>query len=157
MALQLAERRPKMIPNSATRCCCAIALLLLAACEDDEIIRQQSPGTRSELKLDLSSFRFVIEQGRNTYYQSRNYIESGGIGATLTRGKVCVENGKNCVESAVRYRVEAGKTLTQPNHKVATTLDKDNITIEYWGTADNGEPVHIRRTVKTSGAKVTVQ
>ena len=76
---------------------------------------------------------------------------------TLTRGKVCVENGKNCVESAVRYRVEAGKVLTQPNHKVTTILNKDNITIEYWGTADNGEPVHIKRTVKTSGAKVTVQ
>ena len=157
MALQLAERRHKMIPNSATKYCCTVALLLLAACEEQETSRQQSPSTRPELKLDLSSFRFVVEQGRKTYYQSRNYIESGGIGVTLTRGKVCVENGKNCVESAVRYRVEAGKVLTQPNHKVTTILNKDNITIEYWGTADNGEPVNIKRTEKTSGAKVTVQ
>jgi|GEM_PF-6810147 len=146
-----------MLATRALRICCAALLCFLAACEDEKAAKKQGAGSRTELKLDLSSFRFTVERGRNTYYHSRNYVESGGMGATLTRGKVCVENGKICVESAVQYRVEAGKTLTQPDHKVATTLDNDHITIEYWGSADNGEPVHVRRIVKTSGTEATVE
>jgi hypothetical protein len=135
----------------------AIAVLFLTACEEEQPVQNPTSGVRTELALKVSDFRYVVERERNTYYHSRNYIESGGMGATLTRGKVCVEKGKICVESGVRYRVEPGKTLTQPNHKVATTLMEDRITIEYWGTADNGEPVHIRRIIKTSGRVATVE
>ena len=144
--------------NLTLRAVCTVMMLVLAACEDDDTAqKKQDAGSRTELALNISDFRFAIERGRNTYYHNRNYAESGGMGATLTRGKVCVENGKICVESAVQYRVEAGKTFTQPDHKVATTLDKDRITIEYWGSADNGEPVHIRRILKTSGTEATVE
>ncbi|HAT36801.1 MAG TPA: hypothetical protein DCS82_13885 [Rhodospirillaceae bacterium] len=134
-----------------------IGVFLLAACEDDQATGKGSTGSRSDLDLQISDFRFTVERGRNTYYHNRNYVEKGGVGVTLNRGKVCVENGKICVESAVQYRVEPSATLTQPNHKVATTLDKDNITIEYWGSADNGEPVHIRRVVKTDGRTASVE
>ncbi|MDA0655982.1 MAG: hypothetical protein O2912_06200 [Proteobacteria bacterium] len=135
----------------------AIAVLFLTACEEEQPVQKPTTGIRTELALKVSDFRYVVERERNTYYHSRNYVESGGMGATLTRGKVCVENGKICVESGVRYRVEPGKTLTQPNHKVATTLKEDRITIEYWGTADNGEPIHIRRIIKTSGRTATLE
>lgn len=135
----------------------AIAVLFLTACEEDQPVQKPTAGIRAELALKLSDFRFVVERERNTYYHKRTYVESGGMGATLTRGKVCVENGKICVESGVQYHVEPGKALTQPNHKVATTLQEDSITVEYWGTADNGEPIHIRRIIKTSGNVATVE
>lgn len=133
------------------------AALFLAGCKEEQGAASPASGARSELDLQLSDFRFTVERGRNTYYHSRKYVEKGSVGVTLNRGKVCVENGKICVESAVQYRVEASATLNQPNHKVATTLDKHRITIEYWGSADNDEPVHIQRVVKTDGKTASVE
>jgi hypothetical protein len=147
-----------MFAKTTIKILCAAGLMLLAACDEDKPkAEKKGSGNRAEIALTLTDFRYAFENDRHTFFHSRNYVESGNVGVTFNRGKVCVEGGKICVESAVQYRIEPGATLTQPDHKVATKLEKDEITIEYWGSADNGEPVYVRRVVRTDGQTAKVQ
>ncbi len=76
---------------------------------------------------------------------------------TLQAGKVCVENGKACLSARVNYRIDATKSLEQPDHHVATRLAKDTITIEYWGKDDAGNDVSVKKTLTVAGESVRIQ
>ena len=75
----------------------------------------------------------------------------------MTGGRVCSGEGTKCVSARVRYRIEGGKTLVQPNHSVATKSESDVITIEYWGFDDSRKKVRLKRTLIVSGAKAEVR
>lgn len=101
--------------------------------------------------------RYEFAEGRHKYFHMRRYAESIGTGVTLQAGKVCVEAGKACLSARVNYRINGGKKLEQPNHHVATRLESDRITIEYWGKDDAGNDVRVSRTLVVQGEKMQVE
>ena len=77
--------------------------------------------------------------------------------ASLQAGKVCVEHGKACLSARVNYRIDGGKFLEQSDHLVATRLESDTITIEYWGKDDAGNDVRVLRKLTVTGKEISVE
>ena len=96
---------------------------------------------KAALQFTVEPIGYLFTDGRHRFTQNRRFLESAGVGVTLTRGKVCVDDGQECVEADVTYRIDAGKELVQPNHYVATLKVPDRAVLQYWGTDDNGHPV----------------
>lgn len=94
-----------------------------------------------ELAVDPQGYLFI--EGRHRFTQTRIFTETGGVGVTITKGKVCVSNGKECVEAEVAYRIDSGKELALQKHYVATETLPDDAKIEYWGVDDNGNAVSV--------------
>ena len=138
-----------------------LSITVLAGC--DEATNQQesaaaqqqpelSPGASAEtlkakkqakLALDIEQHGYLFIEGRHRFTQTRHFLESAGVGVTLTKGKVCVSSGKECVEAEVTYRVNAGQKLSLQQHYVATEALPDKAVVQYWGVDDNGNPVSV--------------
>ena len=149
----------RLIENTVGQTKLAIVVLMhtaLGACNDKEPEKQIGPGP-AQLVFQLGELRHEVIDGRHTYVHSRRYSESIGTGVTLQAGKVCVELGKACLSTRVSYRINGGESLVQPNHHVATRLESDMITIEYWGKDDAGNDVRVSKTLNVSGNKIDVQ
>lgn len=149
----------RLIEDTVGQTKLAIAVLILtalSACNDAEPEKQIGPGP-AKLAFELSGLRHELVDGRHIYFHNRSYSESVGTGVTLQAGKVCVELGKACLSARVSYRINGGKSLVQPNHHVATRLERDTITIEYWGKDDAGNDVRVFRTLNVAGNKIDVQ
>ena len=121
-----------------------LAFAILSACDD-------APEVRAVLAFVLDEMKYELrEDGRNTYHHNRRFVETAGIGVTLSRGEVCVE--QKCEEAEVRYRIDPNSSLVQVEHYVATLLPTDVITIRYSGVDDAGHPVVVTRTLSVNGA-----
>ena len=107
--------------------------------------------------MDLVNIEYTFKDGRHTYGHIRRFTESAGLGVVLDKGRVCVHNGEECAEALVKYRIEPGAVLDQPNHYVATKQLVDVITVEYSGKDDKGNPVVVRRTVRVDNKNATVE
>ena len=158
----------------------AAALLVLAACQDEDDGRQQAQAVaqndeevalncrrelpdptlsgdrKADFSLSLSDFGYTFTEGRHRYPHTRSFAEKSGVPVTIYRGKVCVENGTECADACVGYRVEGGTTLVQANHHVATKLESDHITLHYWARDDAGNFFELRREIDTDGETATV-
>ena len=133
-----------------------LILTALGSCNDEEPEKQIGPGP-AQLVFELAELRHEVIDGRHAYFHSRRYSESIGTGVTLQAGKVCVEMGRACLSARVSYRINGGQSLVQPNHHVATPLESDIITIEYWGKDDAGNDVQVSKTLHVAGNKIDVQ
>lgn len=135
-----------------------IGLLLLAvvtACKEEEPEKQIGSGP-AKLRLELADLRHEFVDGRHKYHHVRRYVESAGTGVTLEAGKVCVEGGRACLSARVNYRIDGASNLVQPNHHVATRLEKDDITIEYWGKDDAGNDVRVEKRLYVEGDRIRI-
>ena len=137
---------------------------LLAGCDDPAPAapaEKPKPAVTgpADAALEIGQIRYEwsLQDERHRYIHDRSFREAAGVGYTVERGRVCVEMGKLCVDAVVRYRVEPGATLTQPNHHVATKLPEDRITIEYWGTDDNGNAITLQRVMTVRGTEARVE
>jgi hypothetical protein len=133
-----------------------IMLTALGACSEEEPGKQIGPGP-AKVAFELAELRHEVVDGRHTYFHSRRYSESIGTGVTFQAGKICVELGKACLSARVSYRINGGESLVQPNHHVATRLERDTITIEYWGKDDAGNDVRVSKTLNVAGNEIDVQ
>jgi len=135
--------------------------VFLAGCDDgspEQAVEQTTPTPeitsgatgaaavtkRADLRFKVEPIGYLFTDGRHRFTQNRRFTEISGVGVTLTRGRVCVNQGQECVEANVTYRINAGKELVQPNHYVATETVPDRAMVQYWGTDDNGNPVSVR-------------
>lgn len=135
--------------------CVAISLLastlLLAGCDEEPA------SGRAKLSLELVGLSYEFRDGRHTYNHDRHFKESAGVGLNIVRGKVCVQNGAECVDALVKYRVEASETLVQKGHHVATTSAKDTITLHYWIEDDAGNAFQLQKVLLTDREKTTFE
>ena len=144
----------KRIGKIATLTALAFTALALGGCEDEAT----APGVeKADLTMDLVNIEYSFKDGRHTYTHIRRFTETAGLGVVLEKGRVCVHNGEECAEALVKYRIEPGAGLDQPNHYVATKLLTDATTIEYTGKNDNGNPVRVFRTMKVNDKTTTVE
>ena len=103
---------------------------------------------KAQLVMDVEQHGYLFIEGRHRFTQTRHFTESAGVGVTLTKGKVCVSFGKECVEAEVAYRVDAGQKLSLQKHYVATEALPDEAVIQYWGIDDNGGPVSVTSKIE---------
>lgn len=121
-----------------------LALVIFSGCDD-------VPEVRAVLAFELDEMKYELRSdGRNTYHHNRRFVETAGIGVTLTYGKVCVE--KSCEEAEVSYRIDPNSSLILAGHYVATLLPEDVVTFQYSGIDDAGHPVLVTRTLNVKGA-----
>lgn len=111
----------------------------------------------ARLSLNFENFRYSFEDDRHRYSHDRRFRESAGVGLFIYRGKVCVENATVCADACVRYRVDAGSSLTQNGHHVATPSQADRITLQYWARDDAGNLMTFTEELLTEGTNVTVK
>lgn len=102
---------------------------------------------QAQLQLNILPQGYLFIEGRHRFTQTRVFTESAGVGVTITNGKVCVSQGKECVEADVAYRIDSGKELMLQQHYVATETLPDVATIEYWGVDDNGNEVSVKSSL----------
>lgn len=129
--------------------------LALAACEE-EAADEPPPGPPAQVGLALQDFQYAVVDGRHRYTHMRRFVETAGVAATITRGRVCVADGTECVDALVEYPVDANGTLVQPDHHFATDRARDRITLDYWGTDANGNDFTLSATVETDGPRARV-
>ncbi|MEQ8602401.1 MAG: hypothetical protein RIB45_03710 [Marivibrio sp.] len=161
------------------RAALAAAMMLgLSACEDDRAAgdgaatddeREASMNCRrdlpppsvagdvsGDLSLVVEDFSYEVVDGRHRYNHTRRFRETGGVPVTIYRGKVCVDDGAECVDACVSYRVPAGTTFVQADHHVATKRESDRITLRYWARDDAGNLFELDRVIETDGRTARV-
>jgi hypothetical protein len=111
----------------------------------------------SKFSLEIDRVRYEMVNGLNKYHHARRYVERGGVGVTLTKGKICYIEQKKCLSALVKYRINAGGMLTQPRHLVSTTLDNETVTVEYWGKDDAGNKIAVKRVFHLSGEDIRIE
>ena len=105
----------------------------------------------------MTDFSYAFRNGRHTYTHQRVFRETGGVGVTIVRGKVCVRDGAECSDALVNYRIEASQSLVQPRHFVATPNAKDRITLHYWAEDDAGNKFEFGKSLRTDSETVIVE
>lgn len=136
--------------------------LLLSGCNDEQDLANVSPaagsgGEKAELSFVVRDFSYEFIDGRHRYTHVREFSETAGVDVTITRGRVCVEQGKTCVDALVTYKVPAGGKFVKEGHYVATRDPADNITIEYWATDSGGNTHLLSAAFKTDRTEITPQ
>ena len=66
----------------------------------------------AEFEIEIDNLKYEFINGLRKYYQARRYLVGNDIGVTLTKGKVCYIQQKKCLSALVKYRNNAGKSLT---------------------------------------------
>ena len=135
---------PPRLTAGPFRCGLLLAAAFMAAsCNGEE----EAITPPADIRLEITDFRYERAGDRDRYYHIRRFIAGNTTGATITRGRVCVEQGKICIEAAVQYRIEGEGQFQQSKSYFATRLDEDRITLEYWLTDDTGTDHHLSEIV----------
>jgi len=111
----------------------------------------------ADFAMEIDRLKYEFVDGHHKYHHARRYVVNNGVGVTLTKGKICYVAQRKCVSALVKYRIDAGKSLTQPRHLVSTTLDEETVTVEYWGKDDNGNKFVAKRIFHLRGDSVRVE
>lgn len=130
------------------------ALLALTGCDEKP---PPAADRKAAISLTLTDFSYALRKGRHTYTHRRVFRETGGVGVTIVRGKVCVGNGAECSDALVNYRIEASQSLVQKRHFVATPKAKDRITLHYCAKDDAGNEFEFEKSLRTDGETVIVE
>ena len=152
-----------------------LAIAMLAGCDDTtsekestaaEQAPELSPGAsaqsvkaakKASLALEIEQHGYLFIEGRHRFTQTRHFSESAGVGVTITNGKVCVSQGKECVAAEITYRINGGQGLSLQRHYVATETLPDEAVVSYWGVDDNGNPVSVATTIRLELPKQEVR
>jgi hypothetical protein len=135
----------------------AAAAMVLGGCGDDAEQAAKPDVDKAAMTMDLVNVEYSFKDGRHTYGHICRFTESAGMGVLLEKGRVCVHHGEECAEALVKYRIEPGAVLDQPNHYVATKLLVDVITVEYTGKDDKENPVRVFRTIRVDNKTATIE
>lgn len=111
----------------------------------------------SDFAMEIDRLKYEFVDGMHKYHHARRYVVRNDVGVTLTKGKICYIEQKKCLSAVVKYRIDAGKNLTQPRHLVSTKLDSETVTVEYWGVDDSGNKFAVKKTFELKGDDVTIK
>lgn len=111
----------------------------------------------ADFAMEIDRLQYEFVDGNHKYHHARRYVVRNDVGVTLVKGKICYKEQKKCLSAVVEYRIDAGKTLTQPRHLVSTTLDEETVTVEYWGKDDSGNKFVAKRTFHLKGDVVRIE
>ena len=106
------------------------------------------PLLKADVTLLFSDVVYRLVGGVNhTYTHTRTFTESGGVGVTLSKGRLCYESLGTCDEADVNYRIEGNNELIHENKRFGTTYDKEIFTLHYWGKDDNSHNIYLNQSM----------
>lgn len=111
----------------------------------------------ADFAMEIDRLKYEFVDGTHKYHHARRYVVRNDVGVTLVKGKICYTAQKKCLSAVVEYRIDAGKSLTQPRHLISTTLDEETVTVEYWGEDDSGNKFIAKRIFHLKGDAVTIE
>lgn len=114
-------------------------------------------GRKADFAMEIDNLNYEFVDGLNKYHHARRFVSRNGVGVTLDKGKVCYVEQDKCISAVVSYRIDGGKSLTQPRHLVSTTLDNETVTVEYWGEDDNGNDIAVKKVFRLNRDQVTIE
>ena len=91
-----------------------------------------APKDRAEITLTFADFHHHIKNGRHFFTHQRIFHAKNTIRSTIKRGRLCVENGQNCLDMPLNYAIPANGKFIQTGHYFSTPLATDRITFTYW-------------------------
>ena len=117
----------------------------------------QAGSKAAEFEMEIYNLKYESTNGLRKYHHARRYIVSIDIGITLTKGKVCYIEQKRCLSAWMKYQIDAGKSLTQPRHQIATKLDEETVTIKYRSKDDAGNKFRIKKAFRLNGDSIKIR
>ena len=117
----------------------------------------QAGSKAAEFEMEIYNLKYESTNGLRKYHHARRYIVSIDIGITLTKGKVCYIEQKRCLSAWMKYQIDAGKSLTQPRHQIATKLDEETVRVKYWGKDDAGNKFSVKKTSRLNGDSIKIK
>lgn len=107
-------------------------------------------GLVAELSMEISNVNYVWSSPQHYYYHDRVFVESGGVGVTLTWGEICFKSVGACNTATVNYKIEANSNLVLSNRDFYTSAASDIFNMTYTGIDDNGNLVSVSRVMSVS-------
>jgi len=104
------------------------------------------------LNLGFSSVSYIFQFGEHYYYYTRTFTESNGVGVTLTLGQICSQQAGCDPQVPVNYLINENGQLIHTNKFFRTPFSSNVITLTYWGTDDNNNPITVSDTMTVSGS-----
>ena len=117
----------------------------------------QAGSKAAEFEMEIYNLKYESTNGLRKYHHARRYIVSIDIGITLTKGKVCYIEQKRCLSAWMKYQIDAGKSLTQPRHQIATKLDEETVSVKYRGKDDAGNKFSVEKTFCLNGDPIKIK
>ena len=117
----------------------------------------QAGSKAAEFEMEIYNLKYESTNGLRKYHHARGYIVSIDIGITLTKGKVCYIEQKRCLSAWMKYQIDAGKSLTQPRHQIATKLDEETVTVKNWGKDDAGNKFSVKKAFRLNGDSIKIK
>ena len=117
----------------------------------------QAGSKAAEFEMEIYNLKYESTNGLRKYHHARRYIVSIDIGITLTKGKVCYIEQKRCLSAWMKYQIDAGKSLTQPRHQIATKLDEETVSVKYRGKDDAGNKFSFEKTLRLNGDPIKIK
>jgi hypothetical protein len=117
----------------------------------------QAGSKAAESEMEIDNLKYESVNGLHKYHHARRYIVSVDIGITLTKGKVCYIEQKRCLSAWMKYQIDAGKSLTQPRHQIATKLDEETVSVKYRGKDDAGNKFSFEKTLRLNGDPIKIK
>lgn len=109
-----------------------------------------SAGATGHVSVELRNMRVEKTATAYRFVHDRAFVETGGVGVTLTQGQVCFSNGQ-CTGKPVNYRIEAHKTFVLENAVVEPLGPKETFAYTYLGKDDNGHAIYVLFRIEVSG------
>ena len=102
------------------------------------------------MSLGFSNINYVWTAPNHYYYHDRTFVESGGVGVTLTWGELCsLQSG--CNSAVINRRVDANGQYSWSDN-FYTNLNSEEFTLTYTGVDDNGNLISVQGIVEVSGS-----
>ncbi len=110
----------------------------------------------ASISVEIRNVRVEKTATSHRFVHDRAFVESGGVGVTLTEGQVCFSSGL-CNGKPVNYRIEANEAFVLENAVVEPLTPEETFAYTYLGKDDNGHVVYVlfRNTVSGEDHEVT--
>lgn len=105
--------------------------------------------------VEIRNVRVEKTAAAYRFVHDRAFVESGGVGVTLTQGQVCFSNGL-CTGKPVNYRIEANREFVYEGAVVEPLGAEESFAYTYSGKDDNGHVVYVLFRIMVSGERYEV-
>ena len=90
------------------------------------------------VNVSFANFQSETIDNVHHYLHHRYFNITNGIGGNIYRGKVCIDQQDECVDSCINYRVDPWQKVEQTEHRISVDKPLDLVLVEYWFRDDFG-------------------
>lgn len=112
--------------------------------------------TMAQLDIQITDIRHERNGKRREFHHIRRIVESGGVSARLTMGKVCFSDGNFNVQP-VNYVIPANGTLKLKDQYLMSLTEQEFFVFAYTGRDENGNDISLEFTLVVNEDRLEIQ